>query len=464
MRIVSDKVTQALKKSFKEDDFVLTAPSLAESRLMTRIYTLETQMAFILVVSALFLVATVGMFLIYVCFWERNLRDLEGVSKDVNVLDYFTQEPVLFGEHKLAIEFVNVIDSKCVASCCLEGEVHVWDIDTGKRVMVINRDVRNQKIEEIGPQFTEGRTRTLTRSARPQIWCMAARQGLLFFGCADGTLEIANPEAGNLVGIYRKSHSDSGIIHLLTPGLHIILVRFDGSVEFLDTTLSSNKLQRIKEVAAIQPQRISITHIEATFFNLITVSQDRTVKVFDIRSAQLLYRLKQHNARIISICVDPITNMLYTSCEEGSIYSWDLENGKFLRTIDEVSLTSEWVKLACTPLMLLGYSSDGHLWIWDKNTGQLSTRITPDTTFNKQQFGKRCLIVVSNHIAVTGCGDSIMFWDLNYKVMAKQLKMKRNLLRHDRDLILVSRNFVFFVASKSPGKSRNAYQTQDMHS
>lgn len=34
MRIVSDKVTQALKKSFKEDDFVLTAPSLAESRLM----------------------------------------------------------------------------------------------------------------------------------------------------------------------------------------------------------------------------------------------------------------------------------------------------------------------------------------------------------------------------------------------------------------------------------------------
>lgn len=43
-------------------------------------------MAFILVVSALFLVATVGMFLIYVCFWERNLRDLEGVSKDVKFL------------------------------------------------------------------------------------------------------------------------------------------------------------------------------------------------------------------------------------------------------------------------------------------------------------------------------------------------------------------------------------------
>lgn len=39
----------------------------------------------------------------------------------------------------------------------LESFFEVIINNLGKRVMVINRDVRNQKIEEIGPQFTEGK-------------------------------------------------------------------------------------------------------------------------------------------------------------------------------------------------------------------------------------------------------------------------------------------------------------------
>uniref|UniRef100_A0A0N5AXU8 Sterol regulatory element-binding protein cleavage-activating protein n=1 Tax=Syphacia muris TaxID=451379 RepID=A0A0N5AXU8_9BILA len=359
-------------------------PSEVEYRLMSRIYILETQMAVVLVVSVVFLVTTVGMFLLY----ESHLKGdsdalIERCTRRI-------AEPVIFF---------------CFLDSC-------W-----QAIRRVDRKIRERK-DYCNKTIGEDEK----NNELPQIWCMIARQFLLLIGCSDGTLEIAAVDNGSILKIFKKLGKNSGIVQILAPSLRIILLRLDNSIDFLDIKLSPNKACRVEELTSIPPQQTRIVHSVLTLFCLATVSQDRYIQVYGIRSGNLLHTLQaQHNGAIVSVCSDPVINMVYTSCEDGAICTWDLESGKMVRAINGISLTNEVMELGCTPSMLLGYSSDGHLWIWDKYTGQLNTRITPDASLTKKQFGKRCLVVVNNQIIVTSFGDTVLFWDLNYKVVAKQV-------------------------------------------
>ncbi len=71
--------------------------------------------------------------------------------------------------------------------------------------------------------------------------------------------------------------------------------------------------------------------------------------------------------------------MLYSSCELGIVCRWDLGDGQLLNQTD--SGIGEAVELALSETRLIGYNGD--LWIWDKQSMQLATRITPEPAHSK---------------------------------------------------------------------------------
>jgi hypothetical protein len=107
--------------------------------------------------------------------------------------------------------------------------------------------------------------------------------------------------------------------------------------------------------------------------------------------------------------------VVYSCCVNGVICCWTLSDGRLLHQIDQI--VGEAPELACTDSRLLGYN--GELWIWDKKTLQLETRITPDDDGANKVMGgcyhQRILIVLNDDLAASSNGDRLIFWDLRYK-------------------------------------------------
>uniref|UniRef100_A0A0M3J924 WD_REPEATS_REGION domain-containing protein n=1 Tax=Anisakis simplex TaxID=6269 RepID=A0A0M3J924_ANISI len=120
--------------------------------------------------------------------------------------------------------------------------------------------------------------------------------------------------------------------------------------------------------------------------------------------------------------------LVYSSCEEGFICCWELESGNLLRTMEDVFAMNTSVELAYTDTLLLGYCSDGgHLWLWNKFNNKLITKITyalsDDENSRVYVDKKSFLVVVNNDLVATSCGDSVQFWDINYRVMIRKVQL-----------------------------------------
>uniref|UniRef100_A0A915B335 Sterol regulatory element-binding protein cleavage-activating protein n=1 Tax=Parascaris univalens TaxID=6257 RepID=A0A915B335_PARUN len=456
-----------------------------ESLLNSRIYNLETQMKAVLVLSAVFLFSTVTIFILYTCFpnrlhgekpirpWQEqsaSIYDARKAYKRIGSRSFIESVPVVFSGHTLAIECIGICSEDVIVTSCLQGKVLVWDAKTGERKRIINRISRhwssahsqdqttNRGVEEMerygslrhravpvavvsstqsslsGAHLSEDIRATTQRSGRlqdlAQIWCMAVMQNTIILGCADGSVEVANSELSDVVAVFKGPHTKAGVIHLQICCGRTVIVRLDGTVEFLDIDFSIDQSQSLHDVHSVwygRAHQMPITLLVTGRTNVVTASDDHTLKVFDVRSSRLQFTLQGHNAPVISACVDHATNILYSSCEDGIICFWDLENGQLIRTIDDVFPTNETVELACTDWMLLGHSSDGHLWIWDKFSGQLHTKIRPESDSPKKDdisvVERRFLVAVSDDLAATSYGDSLLFWDLNYRIMIRQVRI-----------------------------------------
>lgn len=102
-----------------------------------------------------------------------------------------------------------------------------------------------------------------------------------------------------------------------------------------------------------------------------------------------------------------------------------------MRTIDDAFYTNAPVQLACTDTLLIGYSHDRKLWMWQKSNGQLITSIKREDDANNNNrppqtlSSKACLVALSDQTAVTGQGASVTFWDLRYKVMLREVHLDK---------------------------------------
>lgn len=105
-------------------------------------------------------------------------------------------------------------------------------------------------------------------------------------------------------------------------------------------------------------------------------------------------------------------------------------DGSLLRTLDDAFYTNAPVQLACTDSLLVGYSHDRKLWLWQKSSGQLITSIKREGDANNNNSAhaltsKASLVALSKETAVTGQGASVTFWDLRYKVMLREVLLDK---------------------------------------
>jgi len=146
-------------------------------------------------------------------------------------------------------------------------------------------------------------------------------------------------------------------------------------------------------------------HVWAVAFSpdgqtLVTGSEDKTVKIWDVLTGKCLQTLHEHSnsplsdsypSRIWLVAINPDGQTLLSVSENQTMKLWDIPTGKCLRTVDGYS---NWIlSVAFSPdgRMLASSSEDQRVRLWDVDTGQClqtlsgHTNLVSSVTFATQK-------------------------------------------------------------------------------
>lgn len=283
---------------------------------------------------------------------------------------------------------------------------------------------------------------------RPIIWCMAACSDLIAIGMASGSVELYRLGSGLFLCQYVKS--TVGATQICLRGSRVVVARLNGQLDFLELRFVPNAqlvnqsvMQGPSSGSAGNSGQEGIFHcrllnsltghqhpincMKTTTRYVVTASDDHTLKVFDLHTCRCVFVLYGHNAPVTDFIIDHDVQYLYSTCTDGLICVWDLQDGNLVKTLLEVSYSNgPPVALALTTTMIVGHTHDGSIWLW-KKSGELVTRIKPDFGYDTSpHVNTSALVVLSDKLAVSSYLNSIRFWDLQYKVMLKETKLEED--------------------------------------
>ncbi|WP_437657772.1 beta-propeller domain-containing protein [Sorangium sp. So ce1182] len=107
----------------------------------------------------------------------------------------------------------------------------------------------------------------------------------------------------------------------------------------------------------------------------VSASRDRTLKVWDLGSGQVLRTLEGHAAWVVRAAVTSDGRRVVSASEDGVLKVWDLATGEVLHTLE--GHPHPGVGLAVTPdgRFLLSNGRDQGIQLWDLSTGQVARTI-----------------------------------------------------------------------------------------
>lgn len=112
-----------------------------------------------------------------------------------------------------------------------------------------------------------------------------------------------------------------------------MLARLDGSVEFLELSLTTESVGSVSTRAerravlflerAFKPTRVTsiallnvirahqkpISHLSSSSLTVVSASYDHTLKLFDLRTCQLQSMLHAHSGPVTAVCMDHDSNV-----------------------------------------------------------------------------------------------------------------------------------------------------------
>jgi WD40 repeat protein len=145
-----------------------------------------------------------------------------------------------------------------------------------------------------------------------------------------------------------------------------------------------------------------INSMATTKDKLITGSGDKTAKIWDINSTQLLHTLKGHTDEIWSVATT--NDKVITGSGDKTAKIWDINTGKLLHTL--AGLTSPVNSVAATENEVITASDDNTAKIWTLYSGQLIRTLEGHTSVVTS-------VAVAGDKIVTGSMDkTVKIWNL----------------------------------------------------
>ena len=162
---------------------------------------------------------------------------------------------------------------------------------------------------------------------------------------------------------------------------------------------------------------------------LITGSKDKTARVWDVATGQVLHVLKGHTDTVRGVAALPDNRRVATASWDGSIRLWDLDSGDELWKIPSRTGQVWWV--ACDPAgkRLVTAGKDRSIHIWDVETGRALQRL-PVTGLGHLNTATAALFLPDGQRVVSASKDHmIRVWNLATQTSREPLVLPKMIYR-----------------------------------
>jgi WD40 repeat protein len=149
---------------------------------------------------------------------------------------------------------------------------------------------------------------------------------------------------------------------------------------------------------------------------LITCGDDRTARVWDIKSAKQLRSFQGHMTKLTAVAVRPDGRQVASGSDDGAVRVWDLNTSDEHRAMTD-SKESLWaVALSPNGKKLAAAGADKKIRIYDPETGALETTLDAGAAMTSLTF-----LPDNNRLVAAGGDKVVKVWDLKAKKVVQEL-------------------------------------------
>ncbi|EDV38173.1 uncharacterized protein Dana_GF13825, isoform A [Drosophila ananassae] len=382
--------------------------------------------------------------------WRSSWHESEAPHKQTKQI--LEGVPTKIAGHKHRIECL-ASDGAYIISCCLKGQLRVWDARSGEKLASIARSDM-----QIAQQRPDGQTLVRRLPASP-VWCLDYFDNLIAVGCANGRVELWESPAGVLKCAYQEdAKRNQGITHIHLNGDRVIVARLNGRLDFyrLETYYKGKQIDwgftsayrrthvrtgSTGSIGLMQQQRYQqdsgqntakeemkitlegvrlahqqpITCMQVVNDMVFTGSQDHTLKVYSLNKSDVEYTLHGHCGPVTCLFVDrwqPGTGG--SGSQDGLLCVWDLFTGACMYNIQAHDGAVSC--LACAPTYVISLGTDERICVWERFQGNLLTTINISNAYSS-------LLMLTPSLLVTSKMGSLIVWDVRTGQPAREVKL-----------------------------------------
>ncbi|XP_071496300.1 sterol regulatory element-binding protein cleavage-activating protein-like [Diadema antillarum] len=255
----------------------------------------------------------------------------------------------------------------------------------------------------------------------PAVWCLACQEDVIAAGCSDGSVELWSSENGQPIAMSpsSKEQTQAGVTGICFARNLLLIARLDGNIDFmqiagfqgLGVTVSYDSYYQYPPVVhlnllkTVQAHQQPINTIQANNAQLITASQDYTLKVFTLDDLSCRFTLRGHAGSVTALHVDKDPyHMIASGSSDGLVRLWDTMRGDMVKALKGAGGTV--LGITCTPQHVLCVSMDSKLCVWTRLQGWMLHVIQLD------QGCSTSVATLNDKLMITGAQGYLIVWDI----------------------------------------------------